>query len=150
MYKKEEHAVVFLIGGTIYTLIEMLWRGYSHYSMTIAGGACMLAVHLVNKKFSRKRSARTFALKCALCATSITAIELTVGVLVNIVLGLGVWDYSDKAGNIFGQICPAYSAAWLLLSAPALGLSELLGKFFTLIRERERASVAPAEITDIT
>ena len=28
----------FLFGGVLYVLIEVLWRGYSHYSMFIAGG----------------------------------------------------------------------------------------------------------------
>ena len=31
---------IFLIGGALYNLIEILWRGYTHWSMFIVGGLC--------------------------------------------------------------------------------------------------------------
>ncbi|WP_195640663.1 putative ABC transporter permease [Flavonifractor plautii] len=38
------------------------------------------------------------------------------GLVLNVWLGLGVWDYSHLAGNILGQICPQFTLLWLVLS----------------------------------
>ena len=34
--------ILALIGGTIYVLIELAWRGYSHVSMFILGALCFV------------------------------------------------------------------------------------------------------------
>ena len=50
-------AFLFLIGGALYYLIEVLWRGYSHWSMFILGGVCFMIMGLLNEyKFSWKDS----------------------------------------------------------------------------------------------
>ena len=51
-------------------------------------------------------------------AAVITLVELFVGCIVNIWLGLKIWDYSDQKGNILGQICPLYTLFWCILSIP--------------------------------
>ncbi len=43
MLKKIEYICVFLSGGIIYSFIEVAWRGYTHWSMTIAGGICFIS-----------------------------------------------------------------------------------------------------------
>jgi hypothetical protein len=104
----------FLIGGVGYGLIELIWRGRTHFSMVITGGACLVAICAVNEKMRE----RHVFLRAAVCAAAITAAEFAVGMLVNRALGMGVWDYSGMAGNILGQICPLYSFLWFLLCVP--------------------------------
>ena len=41
--------LLFLIGGRVYTWIEILWRGYTHWSMFILGGACFVIMGLLNE-----------------------------------------------------------------------------------------------------
>ena len=41
-----------------------------------------------------------------------TATELIAGLILNVWPGLGVWDYSDLWGNLWGQICPQFAAIW--------------------------------------
>lgn len=69
--------------------------------------------------------------KCVLSTLAISSVELVTGCLVNIILKWNVWDYSDRAFNILGQVCPLYSFYWLLLTVPGLflcsGLRRLLG-----------------------
>ena len=43
---------LFSFGGIVYVLIEMLWRGYSHWSMFILGGICFVLLGLINKKYT--------------------------------------------------------------------------------------------------
>ena len=42
---------LFLIGGSVYIGVEMLWRGYSHWSMFIVGGIAFLAIGGINNYF---------------------------------------------------------------------------------------------------
>ena len=43
---------LFFFVGIVYVLIEMLWRGYSHWSMFILGGICFVLLGLINKKYT--------------------------------------------------------------------------------------------------
>jgi uncharacterized membrane protein len=67
----------------------------------------------------------------------ITAVEFAVGIVVNIFLGLNVWDYSSVPGNILGQICPAFTLLWFLVSIPASYLSSGARMFFDMLAARE-------------
>ncbi len=49
------------------------------------------------------------------------------GCVVNLWLRLEVWHYGDMPFNLWGQICPTFSALWFLLSLPALWLCERIG-----------------------
>lgn len=40
--QKAKLPVLFLIGGLCYYMIEVAFRGYSHYSMFILGGICFI------------------------------------------------------------------------------------------------------------
>ena len=41
--------VLGLIGGLLYTWIEMLWRGYTHWTMFLLGGGCFVVLGLLNE-----------------------------------------------------------------------------------------------------
>ena len=47
-----EYAAAFLIGGTGYVLLELLWRGRSHISMFFTGGAAFLLLHALFIRYS--------------------------------------------------------------------------------------------------
>lgn len=126
MVRKAEYICVFLSGGVIYGLLELMWRGYTHWSMTVAGGICVLVIHLLNQKLG----GRSMAFRCAVGCAVITGVEFVFGVVVNIILGWNVWDYSGMYGNILGQICPAFSCLWFLISFPACAFSSLARLFF--------------------
>lgn len=119
-----QDAVIFSIGAVSYSLIEILWRGYTHWTMMITGGICFLVLFRV---FSRIAHAKLWK-KCAVGACVITLIEFIVGCIVNLWLQMNVWDYSYIPLNLMGQICPLYSALWGLLSIPIVYLSKKLQK----------------------
>ena len=39
--------LVFVLGGISYGLMETLFRGYTHWSMVLTGGACVLTLYLL-------------------------------------------------------------------------------------------------------
>ena len=113
--------LVFILGGAAYAMIEVLFRGHTHWTMVLTGGACVLTMYMMSGwllDIPLIASALTGAL-------IITMYELVVGLIVNIRLGWSVWDYSDMPGNILGQICPTFSAIWFLLCLIFLGIIKL-------------------------
>ena len=48
------------------------------------------------------------------------------GLVLNICLGMAVWDYSTLPGNLWGQICLPFSALWALLAGFAVVLDDWL------------------------
>ena len=97
-----KHITLALIGGILYYGIELLWRGYSHISMFLLGAICFLVIGLLNELFTWEMTLLTQSI---IGAAIITALEFITGLIVNVWLGLGVWDYSGLPFNIMGQIC---------------------------------------------
>ncbi|MEE1011713.1 MAG: hypothetical protein U0L11_06735 [Acutalibacteraceae bacterium] len=123
MSKLKEYFMCFSLGAVMYGLIEVIVRGYTHWTMILTGGAVMVLIHLINR--TKNLSLLT---KCLLGATVITSLEFSVGMIVNVALGWNVWDYTDKPFNIFGQICPQFCLAWFFLSIPAFAISRYVEK----------------------
>lgn len=115
--------ILSLIGGVIYVLIELAWRGYSHISMFLLGALCFVLLGGINELFSWELGVAWQAL---IGACVITALELIVGIIVNIWLELGVWDYSNLPLNFIGQICLPFSLAWIVLSGVAIVMDDYL------------------------
>ena len=103
------------IGGVLYGLIELCWRGRTHWSMVIVGGICFRLIGIIHQRF---RNVFSIATRCALCAVVISLVELAAGLLVN--RQLQVWNYSKLPFNLWGQICLLFSAAWGALSLLAI------------------------------
>jgi len=134
--KRIENICVFLAGGTVYGIIEMIWRGYTHWSMVLAGGAAFILIHLLNGRFRT----HSIAMRCFIGAVVITLVELISGIILNLWLDMNVWDYSEMRWNLLGQICPAFSAMWFLLCIPAFYLSGVMRMFFDVISKKERSA----------
>ena len=112
-----EQAVIFLFGAINYFAIEILWRGYSHWSMAIAGGVCATIIYILIDKL------RTNLFCYSLVGMIvITFVELITGIIINLYFRLNVWDYSQMPFNFMGQICPLYSLFWFLLCIPVVKL----------------------------
>ena len=97
-----------LFGGVGYGLIEVMWRGYTHPSMVITGGFCFAMICAVN----RRLASRSLLFRSVACTLGVTFAEFCVGMLVNRVFRMQVWDYSDEWMHLFGQICPLYMGFW--------------------------------------
>ena len=120
--KFREYFTVFGFGAVIYSLVEVVARGYTHWTMTVTGGVAFLLIYLVNVNMKT----RSLVLRCLIGCLIITSIEFGVGMLVNRGLHLNVWDYSDEKFNLLGQICPLFSFLWFLICIPGTALSFIL------------------------
>lgn len=116
-------AVLFICGGLSYVIIELLWRGYSHPSMFVLGGICFVLVGLINEVLPWSMG---LIWQSLIGGTIITIAEFVVGLIINVWLGLGVWDYSTLPLNIMGQICLPFYFAWVALSGVAIVIDDWL------------------------
>ena len=115
-------SALFLIGGSGYVGLELLWRGRSHGSMFLAGGICFLLLGKLNRTTPRL----PLLLRGAVGAAIITTVELAAGLLAN--RDHAVWDYRGMPVNFLGQICLPFSLLWIPLSLGAMALYELLDR----------------------
>lgn len=115
-------ALLFLIGGRLYTWIEILWRGWTHYSMFILGGTGFVVLGLLNEY---KIPWHWCLLRQSLVGTCIiTVLEFFTGCIVNLYFGWGVWDYSDLPFNLLGQVCLYYFLLWIPLCIVGIVLDD--------------------------
>ena len=108
------HLILFAVGGLTYVSIEFIYRGYTHWSMLILGGLCFTAVGEINEFLPWDTP---LWIQMLISSIIITALEFICGCVVNIWLGLNVWDYSNLPFNIMGQVCLPFSIMWFFLSA---------------------------------
>lgn len=118
-----KYLILFDTGGLLYVLLELLWRGWSHWSMFILGGICFIALGLINEVFPWDMPLWKQMLAGA-CI--VTVLEFITGCIVNLWLGWDVWDYSKMPGNILGQVCPQFFVVWIFVSLGGIVLDDWL------------------------
>jgi len=118
-----KYLTLFLIGGITYYFIEIVYRGYSHYSMIIVGGLCFILIGSINE-FSNKEI--PLLLQMLISVLIVNIVELVSGIIINRILLLNVWDYSQLKYNFLGQISLNSSIAWFFLSIFAIYMDDLL------------------------
>lgn len=101
-------------GGIVYYNIEILWRGYSHPSMALLGGLCFISIGLINEIFPYSMK---FEYQIIVGVLLVTILEFIFGYILNIQMGLNIWDYSNMPLNVMGQICVPYMFLWIFLVA---------------------------------
>lgn len=119
-------ALFFITGAIGYATIEILWRGYTHPAMMLAGGISFISFSFIAKRLK----SLPLLIKAAIGATAVTAIELVFGIICNIWLSLGIWDYSTQPFNLLGQICPLFSLMWCGLAIMFIPLADRMNRLF--------------------
>lgn len=123
-----KYLYLFLFGGLCYYLIEILWRGYSHISMMVVGGLCFVLIGLINEGILRRNM--PLLLQMSIAAGIVTVVEFIAGMILNVWLGLGIWDYSNLPFNLCGQITLYFVFLWFLLSMVAIVLDDCIRLWF--------------------
>lgn len=122
-----KYGFLLAVGGLIYILIELLFRGRTHISMFFLGGVCFISVGAINEVLSWETP---LAVQMLIGGAIITLLEFISGCILNLLLGLNVWDYSNMYGNVLGQICLLFSFIWVMLSGVAIVLDDWIRYLF--------------------
>ena len=119
-------SVLGIIYGFLYNLIEIIYRGNTHWSMWILSALIGVVIGLYNNCISWETPIEIQALFGMFIATSL---EYVCGCIVNIQLGWDVWNYSNLPFNLDGQICLFFSLAWMILSIVCIVLDDYIRYF---------------------
>lgn len=128
MKKLLKPTILFSIGGGIYISIEVIYRFLmdrppTHWAMYVLGGLAFLLIGALNEHIAWDIP---FWVQ-DLVGTAITLLlEFIFGCVLNLLLGLSVWDYSNLPFNILGQICLPFALIWTVLVAIAIVLDDYL------------------------
>ena len=104
--KVSEYLFLLALGGTLYYTIELLYRGFSHWSMFLLGGICFSFFWWQGSCMHWREPIWKQVLRASIFVTSC---EFLTGMIVNKWLQLAVWDYSNMPYNVFGQICLSFA-----------------------------------------
>ena len=119
----KKYFILGIIGGAVYVLLEMLWRGYSHWTMFLLGAVCFILLGLINEVIDWNTP---LLLQMFYGCAIITALEFVTGCIVNLWLGWDVWDYSQYKFNVLGQISLHSSVGWYFLSLVGIVLDDYI------------------------
>ncbi len=131
-YLKEIFLMV--TGGLMYTILELVWRGHSHWTMFALGGLCFAFIGLINELIPW---CMPIWQQACIGTAIITVLEFLTGCIVNLWLGWGVWDYSGMPLNLLGQICVPYILLWIPVALMAIILDDWL-RYWMFDEERPR------------
>ena len=131
-----KYLILLVIGGTAYYGIEVLARGFSHWTMFLVGGICFILIGIINEVTPKMSLIQQMLLSAAI----ITAVEFISGCVLNLWLGLDIWDYSENLGNILGQICPKHTIYWFLLSSVGIVVDDYI-RYFLFGEEKPKYTI---------
>ena len=117
-----KYFMLFCCGGMTYMTIEMVYRGYSDYTMAVLGGMAFVFIGCINNFIPWEMS---LVNQCLIGGILIvTPLEYLFGVLFN--QAYTIWDYRNVPLNIDGQICLPFSLIWCLLSIVAIVIDDYI------------------------
>ena len=111
--------ILSLMGGDLYCMVELIWRGHTHWSMFLLAAVLSLPLDLANEHMAWERP---LWLQALMGGGIITLAELGAGLILNVWLKLDIWDYSRLPGNLWGQVCLKYALLWVVLAGTAIVL----------------------------
>lgn len=114
---------IWATGAFSYGIIEIIARGYTHISMGVLGGICLVLIGMIDQKFGFQIP---LLFQMFISSLIITVLEFATGMIVNVWLGIGVWDYSHIPMNFLGQVCLPFCIIWFFLSAVGIFLEDYI------------------------
>lgn len=118
--------ILFSIGFFLYSLIEVLFRGYTYFTMGILGGIILLLVDSINNKLSWNID---LIWQGIIGSFAITTCELVLGEILKILNISSMWDYSNMPFNYDGVICVPFSIIWIFISIIGILVADFINYY---------------------
>lgn len=107
----------------MYNVLELAFRGWTHWTMFLLGGLCFICIGAINEIIPWEMPLWQQVL---IGAGIITGLEFATGCIINVWLGWTIWDYSQMPGNIMGQVCPQFFILWLPVALVGIVMDDCL------------------------
>ena len=118
-----KYIILGIVGGISYIIIELLYRGYSHWTMFTVSSIAFILIGAINEIIPWEVKLWKQML---IGSVIVTVVEFFTGCIINLWMGLNVWDYSNLPFNILGQICLPFCVVWFFLSLVAIVIDDYL------------------------
>lgn len=120
---KKDLILIFIMGA-LYMVLEGVWRGWTNIAMLFVGGLCGYLIGLLNERpaFNNNQMWK----QCLIGTIIVLLVEFASGMILNVYLHLGIWDYSNIWGNVYGQICIPYTFLWFSLVPTVIYVDDYL------------------------
>lgn len=109
------YTIIFIVSGFIYTALELLWRGYTHWTMFVCAGFCGLAMANINNNWLEFDT--DFRIQVVASALVCTVMEFIFGIIFN--GDFTIWDYRGLWGTIHwlgDQVNVLFFGIWMIIS----------------------------------
>ena len=109
------YTIIFIVSGFIYTALEILWRGYTHWTMFVCAGLCGLAMANINNNWLEFDT--DFRIQIVASALVCTSMEFIFGMIFN--GDFTIWDYRGLWGTIHwlgDQVNILFFGVWMIIS----------------------------------
>lgn len=124
-----KYLFLFWFGGSFYVTLETIYRARSHVSMFLLAGIVFIFLGMMNKVWGWEFP---LVYQILIGTAFATAAEFITGCIVNLWLGLNVWDYSNLPFQIYGQVSLYFTLLWIPITLLAIVLDDVIRwKFFS-------------------
>lgn len=125
MKKVLKMIILFLVFGALYFCIETVYKGHiTHWTMFVLAGFLGVLIGGLNEHFPWEMS---FWQQCFCGMMMVTLAEGLSGLVLNVWLGLHIWDYSHTPCRFFFDQCSVpFSVAWFFLSGVCIIIDDII------------------------
>jgi len=122
-------SLIFILGGTLGYLIELIFRRIVHKKWVNpgfltgpclplygVGTLCLFLISSLDYSFISSSVWRAVFV-IAIITAAMTLVEYITGLIFIKGMNIKLWDYSDRWGNIQGIICPLFTLFWGIIGA---------------------------------
>lgn len=122
-------STLFVIGSVFGWILELFFRRFVSQKkwmnpgfltgpyLPIYGTGVVVLYGISNIPFGMNIYWLEVIIKILIIGVGMTLIEFIAGLIFIKGMGIKLWDYSDRKGNIMGLICPIFSLAWLAVGS---------------------------------
>lgn len=117
--------VIFFTSGLIYIMLELLWRGRTHWTMFLCAGLCGLVMANINNNWLEFDT--DFRIQVFVSALMCSTFEFFFGIIFN--GDFSIWDYRGMWGTIHvlgDQVNIIFFGIWIIISVFGLPLLDYL------------------------
>ena len=118
-------ATLFVVGSTFGWILELFFRRFVSQKkwmnpgfltgpyLPIYGFGVVVLFAISNMPLGISNQVWDIIVRILIIGIGMTLVEFIAGLIFIKGMGIKLWDYSDRKGNIMGIICPIFSLAWL-------------------------------------
>lgn len=121
-----KYYILFCVGFCTYSVIEVLFRGYTYFTMGVTGAIAFITIDKINNKISWDLD---IILQGFIGSIIVTLLELIIGIYCIYKNIPPMWDYSSMPLNYKGVICVPFSIIWIFVSILGILVADLINYY---------------------